>query len=118
MSSKNIYLANFFRNYVTVKTGIFWADVPKTNDLWIHLVLNFIGPNGGQGIQAFKDGTLQEHDLYDYSGTYTDGGGQVVVGGRYVSISQDYALVEVDELVFFNKALLEEEVKELYNMYK
>ena len=118
MSSKNIYLAIFFRNYVKVKTGSFWADVPKTNDLWIHLVLNFIGPNSGEGIQAFKDGTLQERDLYDYSGTYTDGEGRVVIGRKYVSISQDYAHVEVDELIFFNQALLEEEVNELYNMYK
>ena len=31
--------------------------------------------------------------------------------------SQNYAHVEMDELNFFNEALLNEEVRELYNMY-
>ena len=103
---------------MSAKKRRFWSDVPKVNNQWIHLVLNFIGPNGGQGIQAFKDGTLREFSRYGASNTYTAGDGRVVVGRRYPSRSQDYAHVEVDELIFFNEALLEQDVMELYNIYQ
>ena len=81
-------------------------------------MLNFIGPNAVEGIEAFKDGVLRARHWSGYSSTYTDGDGRVVVGRRHVSRSQDYAHVEVDELVFFNKALLEVDVMELYNLYQ
>ena len=41
-------LSNDFRNFVAVNNRIFWANVPKENEQWIYLVLNFIGPNIGQ----------------------------------------------------------------------
>ena len=81
-------------------------------------MLNFIGPNEGEGVEAFKDGLLRSRYQYGHSNTYTDGVGRVVVGRRYVTRSQDYAHVEVDELIFFNKALLAEEVRDLYNLYQ
>ena len=81
-------------------------------------MLNFIGPNVGEGIEAFKDGVLRARHRSGHSSTYTDGDGRVVVGRRYVSSSQNYAHVEVDEFIFFNQALLEEEVRELYNIYQ
>ena len=95
----------------------FWSDVPKVNNQWAQLVLNFIGPNGGEGIEAFKDGTRREFSRYGTSSTYTAGEGRVVIGRRYVSRSQDYAQVELDELIFFNKARLYNEVMDLYNFY-
>ena len=110
--------SNIFRNYVAVKKRRFWADVPKFNVRWIYLLLNFIGPSGGEGIEAFKDGTRRQIFRHGASNTYTDGDGRVVVGRRYVTRSQNYAHVEVDELVFFNKALMEDEVMELYNLYQ
>ena len=103
---------------MAVKTRSFWPDVPKTNDQWIHLVLNFIGSNAGEGIEAFKDGVLCARHRSGYSSTYTDGDGRVVVGRWYVTSSHNYAHVEVDELIFFNQVLLEEEVRELYNIYQ
>ena len=63
---------------------------------------------GSPGIQSKQSGNLR---------TQADGDGRVVVGRRYVTSSQNYAQVEVDELIFFNQALLENEVMELYNMY-
>ena len=51
-------------------------------------------------------------------GAQTDGDGQVVVGRRYVSRSQDYAHVELDELIFFNQVLSNEEVGQLYDIYQ
>ena len=81
-------------------------------------MLNFIGPNAGEGIQAFRDGALRARHRSGHSNTYTDGDGRVVVGRRYVSRSQDYAHVELDELIFFNQALQGEDVMELYNLYQ
>ena len=103
---------------MAVKKRKFWADVSIFNDQWIHLVLNYIGPNSGQGIQAFKDGVLISQMKSGSSGIQTDGVGRVVVGRRLVSRNQDYAQVEVDELIFFNQALSAEEVRDLYNLYQ
>ena len=111
-------LCDIFRNYVSVKKRKFWADVPKFNDRWIHLVLNFIGPNSGEGIQAFSDGILRERHQSGAEGTHTVSDGQMVIGRRYPNRSQDYAHVEVDELIFFNQALSAEEVRDLYNLYQ
>ena len=103
---------------MAAKKRRFWSDVTKTNNQWTHLVLNFIGPNGGEGIEAFKDGTRRQFSRYGATSTYTAGEGRVVIGRRYVSRSQDYAQVELDELIFFNKALLHNEVMDLYNLYE
>ena len=81
-------------------------------------MLNFIGPNAGEGIEAYKDGLLRDSQQHGHSNTYTDGDGRVVVGKKYVDTNNYYAHVEMDELVFFNKALLEEEVRELCNFYQ
>ena len=84
----------------------------------MNLVLNFIRPNIGQGVQAFRDGTLRDSISIGASGDDVTGDDQVVVGRKYVNSNQDYAHVEVDELIFFNKALMQQEVTELYNLYQ
>ena len=114
----NLHQLHHFRNYVAVKTWMFWANVPKFDDQWIHLVLNYIGPNFKEGIQAFRDGTLHSSNQGIGFGTQTPGDGRVVVGRRYVSRNDYYSHLELDELIFFNKALLEEEVRELHNVYQ
>ena len=81
--------------------------------------MNFIGPNTGQGVQAFRDGTLRESQSTGAEdGDKTTGDGRVVVGRRYINTNGDYAHVEVDELIFFNQALSTEEINQLYNMHQ
>ena len=80
-------------------------------------MLNFIGPNIGEGVEAFSDGAFQDDQTGGSDGYDTEGTGQVVIGRRYINSNRDYAHVEVDELIFFNHALSDEEVEELYNMY-
>ena len=70
-----------------------------------------------RGIQAFRDGTRRQVSQSGASGTHPVGDGRVVVGRRYTNRNQDYAHVEVDELIFFNQALTEDDVSDLYNMY-
>ena len=81
-------------------------------------MLNFIGPNSGEGIQAFRDGALISRYQSGWPGDQTIGDGRVVIGRKYADTNNYYSHVEMDELIFFNEALLEEEVSELYNMYK
>ena len=77
-----------------------------------------IGPNGGQGIQVFRDGTLRDSQQHGNTLTQTDGDGRVVIGRRYVTSNNGYARVEVDELIFFNQALTNEKVGKLYDIYQ
>ena len=106
-----------FRNFLAVKTRRYWPEVPQQNDQWLHLVMNFIGRNNGQGLQAFRDGTLHESQPGGSVGDESTGTGQVVVGRRHINSNRDYGHVEVDELIFFNQTLTTEEVEQLYNMY-
>ena len=98
---------------------IFFTDFPIINNQWIHLVLTYIGPNYRQGIRLFRDGALEDSAVSGgRCSTCAAGDGRVVVGKWYVNIDYYHASVEIDELIFFNQALLEEEVMELYNMYQ
>ena len=91
--------------------------IPNVSNQWIHLVLNFIGPNSGEGIQAFKDGAFIGQHQSGADGTHTVGDSRVIVGRKHANVNKFYAHVEVDELIFFNEALSNEEVGQLYNMY-
>ena len=103
---------------MAVEDRKFSAKVPKVMNQWIHLVLNFIGPDSGEGIQAFKDGALISSNQNGANASQTVGPGKVVIGRKYVNVDGYYSQVEVDELIFFNKALTEQEVMELYNLYQ
>ena len=45
---------------MAVENRKFSVNIPNVSNQWIHLVLNFIGLNSGDGIQAFRDGVLEE----------------------------------------------------------
>ena len=83
--------------------------------MWVHLVMNYIGPRNGQGFQVFQDGTLaggtQSRGHFDA----TPGNGSLVLGKRYVNEDDNYAWIDVDELVFFNRKLTAQEVTKIYN---
>ena len=80
-------------------------------------MLNYIGPNIGEGIRAFSDGALRGSHQSGAGGNHSVSDGQMVIGRRYPNRHRDYAHVEVDELIFFNEALSNEEVGQLYDMY-
>ena len=100
-----------------MKKKWYWPNAPKNKDKWLHLVLNYIGPDMGQGVEAFRDGTLRQASSGGSVSDETMGTGQVVVGRRYINKNEDYSHAEVDELIFFNQALSITEVGQLYNMY-
>ena len=85
------------------------------SDEWFHLVLNFIGPKEDQGTRVYHDGVQATMDSNKGGNTYIEGNGRIVIGRRYSEEDCDYASVQVDELLFFNRALTEVEIGMLSN---
>ena len=83
--------------------------------VWIHLVMNYIGPNNGEGLEVFQDGTLVEGTQSGGNFDATKGNGTLVLGKRYVDEDDNYAWIDLDELVFFNRKLTASEVMKIYN---
>ena len=85
---------------------------------WNHLVLNFIGPVNGEGVQIYVNGVLTGSGMLKYAAvSYSPGDGRVVVGRSYAHKDQQYSTLEIDELVFFNNWLNAEDVKMTYSKY-
>ena len=82
---------------------------------WTHLVLNYIGPNDGQGIKVYYDGAEVENDTIKCGGSRSAGDGRIVVGRIYTNSDEDYTSMQIDELIFFNKALSTTDIKLLYS---
>ena len=86
-------------------------SVPITYSRWLHFVLNFIGPNDGEGIRIYLDGEMVQ--------SVTAAGGfripprhsRIIIGRSTIdSYFGRYASLQMDELLFFNQALSEEEI--------
>ena len=77
------------------------------------MVLNYIGPEHGQGIRIYYNGVKLDGGNTKYSGgkLASPSDGSVVVGkfGNY------YSTVALDELLFFNVKLTGDQIWELYN---
>ena len=86
-------------------------------DYWTHIVLNFIGPNDGQGIRIYHNGTevASETEKYAYSSPTSAGNGKIVSGRRYTDHNPRYLTMQVDELLYFNSALTPDQIQSLYN---
>ena len=86
---------------------------------WTHVVLNYIGPNDGEGIRVYYNGTEVANATTNSDGTYSTGDGRIVVG-RYLFLWDGhcdmwYPSLQIDELTFFNKALSTTDITAMYN---
>ena len=79
------------------------------------MVINYVGPGNYQGFDLFQDGTLVEGTQYGGNCDATPGDGKLVLGKRYVDEDDNYAWIDVDELVFFNRKLTASEGMKIYN---
>ena len=88
----------------------------STNRLtgWTHVVLNYIGPNNGQGIQIYYNGEQTGSDDMRSLSTYQPGSGRVVIGRENTADDNDYASFHVDQLLFFNETLTEQNIQNMY----
>ena len=83
---------------------------------WTHIVLNYIGPDDGQGIAIYHDGGHEVGDSDKMPLTYRPSDGRVIMGRRFTYPSQEYAGIDVDELLFFNEKLSDQEILDIKNM--
>ena len=88
--------------------GIDDVHVPSS---FSHLVLNYIGPSNGQGLRIYFDGTFSAQAKQ--AASHSSGDGRVVVGRFH---TEDDEIFDIDELLFFNHQLSDQEIMELQNM--
>ena len=81
---------------------------------WTHVVLNYIGPSNGQGIMIYYDGVEVANGTARSSyNSFPSGYGRVVVGRYFINKDKEYTSVQVDELIYFNNSLTNEQIEML-----
>ena len=89
--------------------GHFTVSVGRSNE-WVHGVLNFLGPNDEEGIRIYKNGKhVGNHTIITQSSS-TESNGRIAIGRAFTEINNYYGSVQVDELLFFNHSLTEQEI--------
>ena len=78
-------------------------------------MLNYIGSNDGEGIRIYFNEQEVGSDTTNITTTHSAGDGRIVVGRYYTNQDQNYASVQVDELIYFNAALTTDDVRSIYN---
>ena len=103
---------------VALQSAGFWTDTTIPMG-WFHLVLNYLGPDRGQGIRIYMNGTeIASDDSPSTSTAYisTRGDERVVIGKYYTDRDIYYGDIDVDELLFFNDKLTEEQILAIKDM--
>ena len=78
--------------------------------------MNFIRPDNGQGIQIYHGGELAGRGDTKSGLKHSPGDGRVVLGRVFTDSNSYYASVDVDEILFFNKALTGGDIRDIKNM--
>ena len=101
--------------WVSLSNIYMYQVTSKVDNQWVHLVLNFIGPE--ERFQVFRDGALVPGQQTKAYFSRPLGDGRLVLGKRFPHMDNFYSSIDVDELVFFNRKFTEQEVTKLYNHY-
>ena len=99
---------------VLIPDGRFKVNLPIQTG-WTHIVLNYIGPNDGEGIRSYVNGQEVASETTKSRRSSLPGDGRIVVGRRSTDQDMYYTSVQIDELVFFNKTLSTTEITAMYN---
>ena len=100
-----------FRYLVAMSPGHFSVSTGRANNVWVHAVLNFLGPNNQEGISIYQNGQhVGNHATITQSSSNAPDG-RIVVGRVLTGVNNYYASVQVDELLFFNQTLTEAEIR-------
>ena len=86
--------------------------LPFTNNHWFHIVFNYIGPDPDEGYRVYHDGIQVVGDVgiqSDPRAPQVDA--KIVIGRRFTAMDGFYSSLVVDELLFFNRALTNDEIK-------
>ena len=109
------YISTYCRYSIHTLDGYFSTAINQPIG-WTHIVLNYIEPNNGQGIRIYHDSILTGSDDTMQVSNYSTGDGRVVVGRQETNNDFGYIGVDVDELLFFNEKLSDQEIPEVKNM--
>ena len=110
-----IYLSNLLccSFEILLQDGAFGTGTPKPSG-WTHIVLNYLGPNNGQGIRIYHNGTEVASDTTKASHGFSAGDGRIAVGRYRTNRNDHYGNAQVDELIFFNQALSQDDITMLH----
>ena len=108
------YLLLSFRIFLNLPDGYFYLKDPRLSG-WIHVTLNYLGPNIGEGIKIFYDGTEVVSDTTKDGGSFPAGDGRIVLGRFFTDTDEKYTSMQVDELLLFNEALSATDIALLCN---
>ena len=89
--------------------------IPKPTG-WTHVVVNYIGQQDGQGMEIYHNGESAGSDHTKSLRTLSAGDGRVVLGRAYTDLDTWYAPVDIDEILFFNRKLSAEDIRDIQNM--
>ena len=103
-----------FRFRVYLKNRGFVLNHSTTTG-WTHIVLNYLGPNEGEGIRIYYDGEEVGTEPTKTSPILTTGIGRIVLGRYYPDEEGHYSSIQVDELLFFNTELTNAEIGLIFN---
>ena len=103
----------FIFSYQVNQVNGFFLTVASTPSTWVHSVVNFIGPDNGEGIRVYHSGNNVASKDTIFPVSRTAGNGRITIGRRYAGFFHKYASVEVDVLVFFNSFLSADQIQSL-----
>ena len=104
----------YFRFKIDILDVYFEAHPTRPTD-WTHIVINYIGTNDGEGLKIYYNVAEAGSDTDKSPGSNSVAVGSIVVGSQVVNLDQEYASVQVYELVFFNRVLTIDELESIYN---
>ena len=106
---------NYFRYFVNMRNKTFHILVDQPND-WFHSILSFLGPNEISMIYHDGKAVFGENYLFDRAHEANDKG-NIVLNKVSVDTNTLWAdpnggsSIEVDEMLFFNRKLIQTEIR-------
>ena len=92
-----------------------YTSTSVTGD-WTHVVLHYIGTEDVQGNKIYIDGVDTESYFTLNDASHEEGDGRTVVGRYFTNVDDHYASVDIDELLFFNGALNDDQIIKIKNL--
>ena len=77
------------------------------------MVLNYVGHEKCPGIKSYENGMFTAADGIKEGSRYISADGRLVVGRTRTTVDHRYGSVKLDELMLFNAALSEEQIRDL-----
>ena len=104
------------RYTVRIPDGYFHYTHDSVPADWYHLALVYHGPNDGLGMSIYHDSILVKRNASKTSKNHTESSGTVIIGKLHTDREGDYGSVMVDELTFWDRELLQEEIQSIVAM--